>query len=76
MPKVKTLKGDQLPLPLAYLKLREMTAMKPATIRFLLSHQGENVPWMGVAIAQNSSCQRVRGNAFAFVCWSLDPIFL
>ena len=60
MPKVKTLQGDQIPLPITCLNPDEMTAIKPVTVRFLLLQQGKNVPWVGVAIAQNSSYQRVR----------------
>ena len=61
MAKVKTLQGDQIPLPLICLKKPdEMTAIKPVTVRFLLLQQGKDVPWMGVAIAQNFFYQRVR----------------
>jgi hypothetical protein len=52
--------GDQLPLPLEQPQPDIITSISPTTVRFLLLHLGKDVPWMGVAIAQNSRYLRVR----------------
>ncbi|KAM3112757.1 hypothetical protein [Phormidesmis sp. 146-33] len=61
MAKVKMpLRGEQIALPLEHGRPGEMTAASPFPVRFLLLQRGKDVPWMGLALAQNDRYLRVR----------------